>query len=909
MSNTSPDAGSVMRNNHNIESVFRVHIWDPAWLRVFLFMMERLWSRDRSRACRLLRWLLAEIDHGHDDVWHTLAFRAGRLLGTCATVHGQDEERLARDVANRTLAAWLFTIRNRYGYEHRQHAHQALAGAARGMPRPLLARLEEMLQDGRLGDSAVEALGAFGENDVEGILRNALKHSDCSSVRAAALRALCEMGVPSSLEDSIEALGDDDGFVRRTAVKILENDGSTRAVDSLIGTLHKGVRVAMSEVVEALGNLRETRALGPLINVVCEEGVSEYTRGSAAEAIGKIAAASEQNAQGGRSGAGDHAGRNSMPAEGRIGPAEAIASLCDVLARSQSVGFCEKLIEAIFSLGGKKAVEALTKGLEHPNPHVAGTAARFLGKTRATPAIMLLVKALQDPREPLRVGAAVGLGWFKEPTAETALVGALRDDNRHVRRAAMRALGNIGSESAVRAILDSIGDDDSSWSVDIALALLPSLGCEGTVDALVGRLDHGAAAVRENVPSIMEWLASDFSESYLTKHRSLPEDTARTLHEYAATRGVDALLRALNDDDPVLRRRVASSLSTIAAPRAAPRLTELLQDGDEIVRLCAAEGLSYVGTDPAVDPLLVALNDPVADVRTRAAHALGKIGSKRAVHLLIRALSDEDKKTRACAAEALGRIGADEAEASLIGMLRDEDGGVRACVARALGSIKCEKAVPGLIEALGDEVTDVRWRAAKALGEIGAAEAVDALVAALSDENRFVRRDAIGALRKMPSERAVDPLIGLLKDKNPEVRGDVADALGIIGSDRAIDDLVSLLPDSTFIGAEDLPNQVCRKAADALNRIGSDRTVDVLIADLTGVDAARRKVAFQGLMLLKAKSARKRLVSVLGDERGDAGYLLSGYHTDQGCTILPTGEQATLADRRLHESLYPDVAD
>ena len=69
--------------------------------------------------------------------------------------------------------------------------------------------------------------------------------------------------------------------------------------------------------------------------------------------------------------------------------------------------------------------------------------------------------------------------------------------------------------------------------------------------------------------------------------------------------------------------------------------------------------------DKAVDALTKALGDEDDWVRFDAAGALGKIGSDFAVDALIKAFRDDDEATRSQAAEALGKIGSNNAVEAL----------------------------------------------------------------------------------------------------------------------------------------------------------------------------------------------------------------------------------------------------
>jgi hypothetical protein len=126
-----------------------------------------------------------------------------------------------------------------------------------------------------------------------------------------------------------------------------------------------------------------------------------------------------------------------------------------------------------------------------------------------------------------------------------------------------------------------------------------------------------------------------------------------------------------------------------------------------------------------IDPLIAALNNGDPIVRRNAAWAIGEIrgglGTNRtaAIEPLIATLSDEDSWVRVAAAFSLGEMRTSQATESLIAALGDANWFVRRMAALALGEMKASAAVESLTSlSLRDEMDLVRRAAALALGEI-----------------------------------------------------------------------------------------------------------------------------------------------------------------------------------------------
>jgi HEAT repeat protein len=289
---------------------------------------------------------------------------------------------------------------------------------------------------------------------------------------------------------------------------------------------------------------------------------------------------------------------------------------------------------------------------------------------------------------------------------------------------------------------------------------------------------------------------------------------------------VEGLVRALKNEDFLVRKNAAISLKKIGDKRAVNPLIDALKYEsweDEYtvliaVRENAAEALGNIGDEHAVKPLILALKeDTDEEVRWKAAAALGKIKDTFAVEFLIEALNDKSWSVRRNSVIALGNIGDERAFEPLKISMKDKDWHVRKYASVALGKIGDERAIEPLVAALNDEDSDVRWKSIMALGNIGEA-AVEPLLNAFRNDDWQIRGRVAEVLGKIGDERAVVPLIHALNNKrdktqNKYVRGRIVEALGKIGDERAIEPLINALDDKYIY--------VRLKAADALDNIKS----------------------------------------------------------------------------------------
>jgi HEAT repeat protein len=321
-----------------------------------------------------------------------------------------------------------------------------------------------------------------------------------------------------------------------------------------------------------------------------------------------------------------------------------------------------------------------------------------------------LLRDLGDADVRVRWRAAFELGCVGDPSADAIAPlasAALRDPDESVRTHAARALAAGGSAAATSLVARLLDGADH----DRTVRLLAALGAPA-IEALVTALEGEDPAVRWAAVGALEDIASE-----------------------QATR---ALIGALRHDDDEVRHCAVTALGHMGA-RAIDAVLETLSDVSPVARSEAARALGYLADARAFMPLLVALDDPDAEVRGSAAWALGGLHDPRGLVPLLVALDDADARVREGAAAGLGRSGDPRAVRPLIGALEDADDDVRGRVVHSLGELGANRALPFLIATLTcDASEDVRYAAADALGELGP-EAVQPLLEAMDGESEDAR--------------------------------------------------------------------------------------------------------------------------------------------------------------------------
>ena len=267
------------------------------------------------------------------------------------------------------------------------------------------------------------------------------------------------------------------GKTRYHAVGALEAIGK-KAVEPLIAALKDKDRKFRRYVAEALGKIKDPRAVEPLIATLRRDKDS-LVRRDAARALG------------------------------RIKDPRAVEPLIYALKdKKESVRlFAAK---ALGKIKDPRAVEPLIAALKDKNERVRWSAAEVLGRIKDPRAVEPLIYDLKDKDNVVRYVAAEALGKIKDPRAVKPLIATLRKDMRglpffldaKVRWHAAEALGRIKDPRVVEPLIAALKDENQSvrWraaealgkikdprAVEPLIAALKEMSAEGALKNLTGK--------------------------------------------------------------------------------------------------------------------------------------------------------------------------------------------------------------------------------------------------------------------------------------------------------------------------------------------------------------------------------------------------------------------------------------
>jgi len=195
-----------------------------------------------------------------------------------------------------------------------------------------------------------------------------------------------------------------------------------------------------------------------------------------------------------------------------------------------------------------------------------------------------------------------------------------------------------------------------TWLVLLAAVLLAGGGFAWYwhATAVERRVDALLDEVRDEEPGLLQrWLA----RLGLAEDRRMLRPSHEVALDLAKVGpcAVPALARALRDPDPSVAPVAALALDELGDTRGFEFLVEALRDKDWQRRVWSAEAMAYVGPR-AVGSLIRALNDDKPIVRILTADALGQLGDARAVEPLKELLDDENEEVREVVKEAMKKI-------------------------------------------------------------------------------------------------------------------------------------------------------------------------------------------------------------------------------------------------------------
>lgn len=307
-----------------------------------------------------------------------------------------------------------------------------------------------------------------------------------------------------------------------------------------------------------------------------------------------------------------------------------------------------------------------------------------------------------------------------------------------------------------------------------------------------------------------------------------------------------ALVQALTDEDPSVRRGAAESLGR-------------LKDRAAVAALVKRVGDNVWASGPAGP------NDPEGGGKAAALAALKLLAPNRVTEALIGGLDSQDRHVRAWAAAELNRLGDKAAVPSLVRRVADD----------------VWAASPGEV----NEARDAgKTEALDALRFLGPERVREALLVALSSKDEHVRAWAATELATTMDKAVLAVLAARLTDGYPAVRKAAAETLAKVGDQDAVPALVQRVGDDVWVssvnGLNDPRDGGKEAALGALKQLAPQRVTEALIPGLRSPHPRQRAWSAVELGKNRDRAAVPALMQRVADDVWGAG--MTGHMDPRG---------------------------
>lgn len=258
----------------------------------------------------------------------------------------------------------------------------------------------------------------------------------------------------------------------------------------------------------------------------------------------------------------------------------------------------------------RRAAEPLFTLLYREDTSISWVAAQALALIDDAAVAAWLHRQLDAGGPVQRAKAALALAWRRDTGVLPALLAALGDDDWLVRELACHGLRVLADVRAVAALSRTVLAEEEPLVRAAAAEALGEIGGEDAVGPLIRALRDADAAVRAAAARGLGVLQS--SQAVAPVVGLLQADPSMTvrcsaiqaLREMAS--GVEAIMAALQDASPQVRKAAADALEDFADPRSFAPLITALDDPDLQVRKAAAGTLGEIPAFDSDDPAVVA---------------------------------------------------------------------------------------------------------------------------------------------------------------------------------------------------------------------------------------------------------------------------------------------------------------
>ncbi|MCX5752792.1 MAG: HEAT repeat domain-containing protein [Candidatus Krumholzibacteria bacterium] len=453
---------------------------------------------------------------------------------------------------------------------------------------------------------------------------------------------------------------------------------------------------------------------------------------------------------------------------GRIGSAKALPALLSIIrdVTNEDEDVRGAALRALGRIRDERAIPFLIEALGYPDTWLPPRIGEILVSV-GDPAIPFLQAELRrNPSEHVRMWSAEILGWLNAASAAAVLGDALSDISPEVRAKAAGALGKIKDDRSVNMLLELLVSDPVPFVRVKASQALGLIGHPAVIDYLINILKDPEWWVRVRAVEALEKLGD---------------------------KAVAALLPALEDEDPEVRKRAAMALERIGyVEKILDEYGQPEFKGELRKILCL---VAEAGIIESLGQKLMTADRPL---KKRIVRILGEARVIEAAGPLLELLRETSEwSLKARIIESLGRIGAKEAIPHLVEHLKDEESWVRKAAVDSLGRLEAHDVTDDIARILDDPSPLAREAALEALLLLKSVRHREQIERLLIDPTPRVKQTAIRVMRELDLALNEETALALLTDASEEVQGETIKYFARSGDARRAADIARLLPHSS----------------------------------------------------------------------------------------------------------------
>ncbi|MGO9380327.1 MAG: HEAT repeat domain-containing protein [Dissulfurispiraceae bacterium] len=456
-----------------------------------------------------------------------------------------------------------------------------------------------------------------------------------ANVRAAAAKALGELGYAGAVPQLINALSDEE-WVCFYALQSLGELKAKEAIPTMVTLLESPSLAIRFSAIETMGRLGSSLALSALMSYLPKTSQDEKL--AVVKSIIQIGATPDMSELTEhiinlyREGDWEDKGI-AIHGFSALKCARAIPLLIETAGQldpfnPESEEKMELLKQSILAIGGENELLSM---LDSPDLKYRGKSfvINLLGELKSRKAAGRLSVYLKDVSRDLRMVSAEALGEIGEQASVEELVEASQSDaDAHVRRSAIEALGTIGAKDAYTVLKGLL---EVEKYPDLLEKIVESLM---KIDSKVFLSD--ISGYRSEIRQLIARSASDIKTL-----SSLSEDAdpvvkisaINGLGRIGSEEAIDLVESYLRHDDPNIRK--ASVVSLGDAQRCSEQLFQALHDVDPWVRFYAVKSVaSACDSEMVIDKIREMLNDSYVPVIMAAIDVIREIGGRVAFEAL-----------------------------------------------------------------------------------------------------------------------------------------------------------------------------------------------------------------------------------------------------------------------------------